>query len=266
MGMGAQALSMTQAVEEAMTSRQKQTALWGRYAKVYDRLARDYPLYVELMDRLQGLIEAYVPPGGTVLDAGCGTGNLATRLAERYRVMAGDHSPAMLELARDKSRGQTTGERFETLELDLLAPLPLPDASLDCVCAVHVLYALPDAAPALREFGRVLRPGGILVTANMVTRIAVGEALREIVSLYGWRRGVRLIAGNLAVVYYNMRLARQQTQGQMHYWSEDQFRALLQTYGFASLHQERTYTCSSDLVTISRRGLDATRQGNEIDG
>lgn len=50
---------------------------------------------------------------------------------------------------------------------DLRARLPLEDASVDCIAAIHVLQDLPypDIAPALAELRRVLKPGGVLRVA-----------------------------------------------------------------------------------------------------
>src|SRR4051812_34111059 len=58
---------------------------------------------------------------------------------------------------------------------DLRAGLPLGDASVDAIAAIHVLQdlAYPDIAPALAELRRVLRPGGVL-------RLAVPDLDRAI--------------------------------------------------------------------------------------
>ena len=71
------------------------------------------------------------------------------------------------------------------------ARLPFPDASFDVVIAMHMLYHLPDPAPALKEMQRVLVPGGrCIVTTNnprdlpqikMLSHQAFGSAIDDMV-------------------------------------------------------------------------------------
>jgi ubiquinone/menaquinone biosynthesis C-methylase UbiE len=91
-------------------------------------------------------------------DLGCGTGQLAAALGPFVRrVVAVDRSNEMLQAARRRLRGFSN---VETRRGDLEA-LPLEDASL-------VLHHLPDPAAALREAGRVIRPGGRLLLCDML--------------------------------------------------------------------------------------------------
>ena len=102
------------------------------------------------------------PDGGSILDVGCGTGEIAARLAERFpgaSYVGIDLEEPHLERARLRCAGFGPRVRFErgdALQLDF------PDASFDLVVSRHVLQALPDAARALQEMVRVARPGGRL--------------------------------------------------------------------------------------------------------
>lgn len=64
---------------------------------------------------------------------------------------------------------------------DLRAGLPIADASLDCIVAMHMLQDLPwpDLAPALAELHRMLKPGGVL-------RLGLPDLDRAIAA---WQRG-----------------------------------------------------------------------------
>jgi SAM-dependent methyltransferase len=94
-----------------------------------------------------------------VLDAGCAAGEHAAWLAEHgARVVALDASAAMVELARAR-----VGERVRVVRSDLAAPLPFAEAAFDVVFSSLTLHYLADWVPTLREFARVLRPGGRLV-------------------------------------------------------------------------------------------------------
>ena len=101
--------------------------------------------------------------GARVLDAGCGRGHAAMRLAAEfgYRVhgvdlLAGDVARAQAEAARrglDALVGFAVGD---------YADLDLPDGQFDGAFTLETLVHAPDAAAALAEFARVLVPGGRL--------------------------------------------------------------------------------------------------------
>ena len=100
--------------------------------------------------------------GRDVLDAGAAAGeNSAWLVAHGARVVALDASDAMVELARAR-----LGAAATVLRADLACPLPLADASFDAVLSSLTLHYLEDWLPPLREFARVLRPGGRLVLST----------------------------------------------------------------------------------------------------
>jgi SAM-dependent methyltransferase len=95
-----------------------------------------------------------------ILDAGCGTGGLIRRLASRRAGWAWtgvDLSPLAIELAQHRCGA------VADLRIASVTSLPFKDCDFDAVVSADVLYHLDDDAAALREFHRVLRPGGILV-------------------------------------------------------------------------------------------------------
>lgn len=95
----------------------------------------------------------------TVLDAGCGTGGLIRRLAPRrpnWRWTGADIEPIACALAKERA---TTGKICEAS----VTALPFAAESFDAVVSADVLYHVDDDAAALRQFFRVLRPGGVVV-------------------------------------------------------------------------------------------------------
>ena len=105
--------------------------------------------------------------GETVLDVGCGNGVYLGRLAAQpvppARLLGFDLSRGMLaDLVRDwpPARPQP-----RLVVADIQA-LPLPDAEVDVVLAMHMLYHVPDLERAVAELRRVLRPGGVLLAAT----------------------------------------------------------------------------------------------------
>jgi ubiquinone/menaquinone biosynthesis C-methylase UbiE len=104
-----------------------------------------------------------------VLDVGCGTGILATRIQQGLRpeqVIGCDPSEGMLGQARARSADvrwlHGTAER-----------LPLDDGSVDAVVSTEA-FQFFDQAAALHEFRRVLEPGGSLVLAVITPLVPTG--------------------------------------------------------------------------------------------
>jgi SAM-dependent methyltransferase len=87
-----------------------------------------------------------------ILDAGCGTGLLMQQLQPLGRVEGVDISEEALEFCR--KRGLENVRRADVIEL------PFGDESFDMITALDVVEHLDDDVAALREFRRVLRPGG----------------------------------------------------------------------------------------------------------
>ncbi len=98
--------------------------------------------------------------GGSVLDDGCGTGEITARLAQKYphaSFVGVDLEEQHLHRAR--ARCAAFGSRVRFQLGDALA-LPFDDQQFDLVVCRHVLQAVSDAVPALSEIRRVLRRGG----------------------------------------------------------------------------------------------------------
>jgi ubiquinone/menaquinone biosynthesis C-methylase UbiE len=118
--------------------------------------------------------------GRRVLDAGCGAGALVHAAASRGADVTGiDPDPAMLGAARS---GAAMAGVYATFVEGRIERLPFPDASYDVVAAVTVLCFVSDAAGAVREMARVLRPGGRLVLAEL-GRWSLWAAIRRV---RGW--------------------------------------------------------------------------------
>lgn len=110
-------------------------------------------------DALCRAVRRYVP-GQTVLDAACGDGSLARRLAARgYAVVGLDHSGCSLRCSAEQ---QQAGESVTLLQGDITC-LPCRDKTVDGVVADELLEHLPDDRAPLGEVWRVLRPGGVCI-------------------------------------------------------------------------------------------------------
>jgi len=105
---------------------------------------------------------------GRILDAGCGEGHGARRLAERYpdaQVLALDFALPMLQAARSRDswlRRVLKRARVDYLCADF-ASVPLPASSVDLAWSNLALHGAGDPQPALKELRRVLKVGGLLM-------------------------------------------------------------------------------------------------------
>jgi demethylmenaquinone methyltransferase/2-methoxy-6-polyprenyl-1,4-benzoquinol methylase len=127
--------------------------MFDRIAPVYDAMNRTMTAGLDRRWR-RLTAEAVVRRGDAVLDACCGTGDLAIAAARAGGHVTGlDFSERMLERARSKAPG------LDWVEGNLLA-LPFAEASFDAATVAFGVRNVEDLERALSELRRVLRPGG----------------------------------------------------------------------------------------------------------
>ena len=128
---------------------------WNERAGAYERFftAVSEHNVVPLLDA------AHVQAGRTVLDAGCGTGNLAAAAASRGASVVGtDLSDGMVTLARERH------PKIEFRQADA-EQLPFPDMTFDSVVSNLLVPHLPRPEAGIDELARVLKPGGRLAVS-----------------------------------------------------------------------------------------------------
>lgn len=133
----------------------------------YDQVA---VLQREVANRLADRLDLIKIAPDRILDAGSGTGYCSGLLAARYpkaRVVALDIAYGMLLAAREKLSwwGRLRGQqRHICADIE---SLPLVDASVDMVFSSLAIQWCQDLDAALREFRRVLKPGGLVMFATL---------------------------------------------------------------------------------------------------
>jgi demethylmenaquinone methyltransferase/2-methoxy-6-polyprenyl-1,4-benzoquinol methylase len=129
--------------------------LFDRIAPVYDVMNRVMTAGLDRSWR-RITVECVVQPGDRVLDACCGTGDLAIAAEREGGIVTGlDFSGRMLDRARSKS------DTVTWVQGDLLA-LPFDDATFDAATVGFGVRNVADLETGLRELRRVLRSGGRL--------------------------------------------------------------------------------------------------------
>jgi ubiquinone/menaquinone biosynthesis C-methylase UbiE len=142
--------------------------------------------------------------GETVLDLGSGGGIdvllSARRVGPKGKAYGLDMTDEMLELAKKNAR-EAGVANVEFLKGEM-EDIPLPEASVDVIISNCVVNLSPDKSRVLAEAFRVLRPGGRVAIADIVTRKDLPAAIRD--SLAAW---TGCIAGALAEDDYQAKLA-----------------------------------------------------------
>jgi len=129
--------------------------MFDRISPVYDAMNRTMTLGLDQRWR-RATVAAVVQPGDKVLDACCGTGDLAVAALRAGATVIGlDFSERMLERARRKS------SEIVWVQADA-QQLPFEDASFDAATVGFGVRNLEDLERGLAELRRILRPGGRL--------------------------------------------------------------------------------------------------------
>ncbi len=114
-----------------------------------------------------GFLLPRLHPGDELLDVGCGPGTISADIAEFVapgRVTGIDLADEVITIARETNAPRGLDNLH--FAVDDVYGLSFADASFDVVFAHQVLQHLGDPVSALREMGRVLRPGGLLAVRD----------------------------------------------------------------------------------------------------
>jgi SAM-dependent methyltransferase len=128
------------------------------------------------------ILERYLPPAPScVLDVGGGTGVYALPLSARgYEVHLVD--PVQLHVDRARQLSVASDAPLASAEVGDARRLSLRDASIDVTLLFGPLYHLTDRddrIAALREAGRVLKPGGVLLSAYISRFASACDGIQE---------------------------------------------------------------------------------------
>jgi ubiquinone/menaquinone biosynthesis C-methylase UbiE len=145
----------------------------------FDSIAGQWDGWHDLEDltrKLDAVLETLgIEPSATVLDLGCGTGNLTIALLNGTlgptgRIVAVDISEKMLELARRKVTDTRVAWHCAAAD-----QLPLEDGAIDHVICFSAWPHFHDPLEVVRELRRVLRGGGYLHILHLISRADVNR-------------------------------------------------------------------------------------------
>jgi len=141
-----------------------------RWAPYYDLAVNLTTLGHARLLRKLTVDNALIKPGDSVLDVGCGTGEvtlLAKIRAKNGKVYGIDPAPEMITVARKKAARKNLDIDFR---LGVIEALPFHDGSMDVVTSSLMMHHLPEdlKVRGLAEIYRVLKPGGRLLIADFM--------------------------------------------------------------------------------------------------
>lgn len=173
----------------------------ARVQKMFAAIAPSYDLnnhlhsaYVDQYWRRQAVRIAQVRSSDVIVDVACGTGDLieAFRQAADFcddglpeapppRYVGIDFTFEMLPIAGRKSRSYNVVSTIFYVAGDAQS-LPLPDASADVVSIAFGIRNVQDPLAALKEFKRVLRPGGRVIVLEF--SVPTNPVIRALYNFY----------------------------------------------------------------------------------
>ncbi|MBW1699463.1 MAG: methyltransferase domain-containing protein [Deltaproteobacteria bacterium] len=190
--------------------------------------------FFEALDRLN------LPPGIKVLDAGCGTGNSTFPLAERgFNVLAIDFGLSVINQARALNLKKYHFTRIRFGLMDLSRNLPIKDNAFDLVASLHCIMKVKNVDLTLKEFYRILKPGGRAVISTTPDSYTIPQWLMLYAAEHGWLKtfwDIRwLIAWAIPYFVFTSRSERRNE----HRWDEKEFSLRMENAGFRTLHMKR---------------------------
>lgn len=166
-----------------------------RWATYYDLFTKILTLGQSWRLRRMTVDHALIKSGDSVLDVGCGTGDVTLlakiRAGKDGKVYGIDPAPEMIAVARSKAARKGLDIDFR---IGVIEALPFPDASLDVVTSSLMIHHLPDDLKmrGLAEIYRVLKPGGRLLVFDFMrpTKSFLNHLLINLTMHHGLKFGI----------------------------------------------------------------------------
>ena len=213
-------------------------SMFDTIAPRYDLVNRTMTFGLDVHWRRQSLAALALPPGATVLDLACGTGDFLKLLRSGgYRALGIDLSWGMLAANR-------TG--LPLVQADAAA-LPVATASIDGITCGYALRNFTELAAVFDEFGRMVRPGG------RISLLEVSEPESGLL-LAGHRIWFRRVVPVLGGLLSDRSAYRYLPRSAAYLPSTDELRTLLQAAGFSSVNRRALSGGLSQLLTATRSG------------
>lgn len=199
--------------------KQRARARFEKWALSYDRSRLNelifFPSVRACQEEIARWQDAREPEPFRILDVGCGTGSLLALLADdqQAELLVGlDYAQEMVRRATEKFAGCQRAGKLHAIRGDS-ERLPFAGGTFDVVTCCNSFHHYPHQAEAIREFRRVLRPGGLLVLVDGFRDNVIGWVVFDV--------GVALV------------------EKHVHHASWSVLHAMIHQAGFAELRQRK---------------------------
>jgi len=228
---------------------------WKSYFKVYDVLNLLIP-YQELLGTICDELD--IKPGEKILEAGCGTGNLALKIKERgAKVIGLDNCQEALNIYRKKD------PKAKLILADLKERLPFPDNYFDKIASSNTLYAIPQnkQLETLKEFHRVLKPGGKIVIVNpheknRISKIymaGVKASFRKNGLITTLRKMIQFLPATIKIFYYNYLIDKGRERKEYCFFDKGMQKELLRSAGFRNLSEDKLIYANQNILSSAEK-------------
>ena len=228
---------------------------WARYFKVYDVLNSLIP-YQELLETICDELE--IKPGEKILEAGCGTGNLAIKIKERGGDVIGlDNCKEALEIYKKKDPSA------KVVLADLREKLPFPDNYFDKIACNNTLYVIPKEKQldVLEELYRILRPGGKLVIVNPIKKgkplkiylKGIKQSTEKKGFLKTFKDIISMFTPAIRMFYYNFLIKRADKKGGYHFFDFNEQKKLLEKINFKNVSATRLVYAGQAILNVASK-------------
>ncbi len=205
---------------------------------MFSRISRHYDLLNTLMSlgrdrhwRKFVLKYAAVPPDGSLLDVGAGTGKIALEAKSTYqdiRVTALDLTPDMMKVGK----AQAGGGDILWINGDALE-LPFRDQSFDAVTSGFLMRNAPDVKKAFQEQFRVVQPGGRVICLD--TCPPKYHVMKPLIYLY-FKIGITFLGGMVSRQWDAYRYLPESIQA---FKTPQELAGVMESAGFANVTYRR---------------------------
>lgn len=244
--------------KENLTVEEKLRQFWDDYCDAgYELMIATRP-GLEIADALKKVLDSC--PGGTVLDAGCGTGMMFERILTKTvaaKLIAGDFSEKMLRKAI-KTREQlneSLRNKIEIIKLNLLEDFPFPDNTFDEEIFHQVLSYIPHQKwpSVLNEAYRTTKPGGYIYIS---THLEGYDFVKDVTA----KQAILEIIHNPRILFYVLRMKKILErwhkffeEGIMRYPSYEEFINYQKQAGFINIEVRAKYYKGTEIMTRAQK-------------
>jgi ubiquinone/menaquinone biosynthesis C-methylase UbiE len=139
--------------------------LYDSVADEYEELINSPKVNAKLVFNLKKIFDKYKITQGSILDLGCGPGNLKTTLGGNFSYTGVDISEKMLNMAEKKGYKIINGKIEEELK-------KMPDKSFDYIVSLSAIYFIEDIKFVISELDRVSKKGWLISLADITESYA----------------------------------------------------------------------------------------------